>query len=86
MLEEKFVYSASDIIRILDQKSHEQDRSTPEGEQMAYLLHIASLFLEYQELFAARLCKELGWDTSSHAAFGIPIDLDAGQSKKEAAL
>lgn len=75
MPEEKFVYEASDIIRILDQRSHEQDRSTPEGERMAYLLRIASLCLEYQELFAERLCKELGWDTTSHAAFRIPVEL-----------
>lgn len=82
--ESRHIYSAGDIIRILNQRSHEQDRSTPEGERMAYLLHLASLFLEYQEMFAAHLCEELGWDTSAHAVFSISVDLDA-DLRKEAA-
>lgn len=83
MSEDKFSYTASDIGRILGEKSREQDRSTAEGEQMAHLLNVASLFLGFQEGMNARLRKELGWKTQPDAVFSCPVDLDAIPNKKE---
>lgn len=83
MSEQIFSYSAYDIGRILTTKSCEQDRRTPEGEQMAYLLNTASLFLGIQEGMNARLRKMLGLKPEPSMEFKCPIDLDAIPGKKE---